>query len=78
MFIIVPWHIVDDAGPPAGPSLVLYEAIADYEGKRDKNQTTLIVGSRVKVLDKKEHGEGGKERRKKGGKERRKEGRKKK
>ena len=43
----------------AGPSLVLYEAIADYEGESDKDQTTLHVGSRVKVLDKKEHGEEG-------------------
>ena len=59
---------------PVGPSLVLYEAIADYEGESDKDQTTLHVGSRVKVLDKKEHGEegceGGEgEERRKGGRE---------
>ena len=38
---------------------MLYEAIADYEGESDKDQTTLHIGSRVKVLDKKEHGEEG-------------------
>ena len=38
---------------------MLYEAIADYEGDPDRDQTVLHVGSRVKVLDKKEHGEGG-------------------
>ena len=42
---------------------MLYEAIADYEGEPGRDQTTLTAGSRVKVLDKKEHGEeGGRER----------------
>ena len=49
---------------------MLYEAIADYEGEPGKHQTTLTAGSRVKVLDKKEHGKGGR----KGGRRREGEG----
>eukprot|EP00731_Ephydatia_muelleri_P023390 Em0015g973a len=48
------WH--KEKSSAAGPSLVLYEAIADYEGEPGRDQTTLTAGSRVKVLDKKEHG----------------------